>query len=124
MVYAKIPVGNHQFVIEWDLMVDSSEDQGEVFEVTDCELLSISAFTEVASGPNPTLKVYHTNQGNFPENVGVASAYVTNLSDAGLSVLVPWDGSTLPPAVRFIAPRLEGGASQASAKVSCLFREL
>lgn len=124
--YTKYEVGNKLFVIEWLLSVDNSEDQGDFFEARDCELLSISSFIDIVSG-SPVAKLYHTNQSNAPATPGVASAYVSNLSDAGPSILIPWpslSAAVLPPPTRYIAPRLEGGSSEASCRVACLFKDL
>jgi len=125
--FVKTELGNKLFTIEWLLSVNNSEDQGDPFEVRDCKLVSVSAYTAVTSGPAPSVKLYTTNQSDFPANPGVASGYVTNLSDAGSSVMVPWEPlSSVPlaPPTRFVAPRLDGGASEATSRVACLFETL
>jgi hypothetical protein len=127
--YTKYPVGNKQFVIEWDLSVNQSEDQGDAFEAIDCELVSISALTLVSSG-DVSSQLRYTNQSNFPGSPGVAGNYTLDLEIAGAGYFMPWPEPaqfvrTIPQA-RYYAPRLEGPdvGAIATAKVALLFRTL
>jgi hypothetical protein len=126
--YTKVPVGNKLFVVEWFLEADESEEVGTPFEAVNCELVSVSAETVVASGSG-IASLGCTNQPSPAP--AVVSGYAISLQPLGNNCLLPWPNAadnvfiTLPK-TRYVFPRLDASDTGAAAtsRVCCLFKEL
>lgn len=122
VAYTKYPVGNKQFVIQWDLDPANGADvyAGDTFEAIDCEPVSIAAKSDV--GIECELVPSNLNAGgSFP--IGPALAFngdiLVPLPDAYFSATpVP----ALPPPCRYYRPVSQGAAGES--KIAILFREL
>lgn len=107
--YTKTPVGNKQFVIQWDLSIpdDVSSDVGDTFEAVDCELISIHATT---LGAGALTKLSYGNKNS------VFVAINLSVPDNNIVISPPF------PSVRFYSPSLE--EAEATASIALLFREI
>lgn len=112
--FQKYPVGNKQFVIEWNFPAGGSEIEGDRFECADCEPISIfgvaaaSAETRIAFSNHSEPETYRTSL--LVEDV-FFSPTVGTLTGPGL----------IPP-VRYIWPLV--GAGSGNVRLSILFREI
>jgi hypothetical protein len=115
--YTKYPVGNKQFVIEWNLVGDEVDPvQGEKFELLDCE--PISYYTSGPSDPQFRLMLSnHSDPDTFRTFLVIGETFLSPLPDS-------FGNPPLPPTTRWLWPQLQGGVENQPAVLAVLFREL